>query len=314
MMIGIIHTLLLRLWCRVRKILARIGLAFPDEEVYLLDRNPKEAARLNSQHNFLVDLIGGRPVHPVIPTENLTAVADVATGTGIWLSSLITAPKAYPANRLYLHGFDISSTQFPLSKDITPSHELHLSVHDARDRFPPEHRGRYDLVHLRLLVGALKEVDYPRTMRNIYELLKPGGYLQWDDCDTTAFSTAESSPDPFISCLQETIASAAVNLGLCPMAPMLIEKLANNIGFEDVSRQSYNTIDKPYLHDAARTWLVQVLRSLLPKSMLGTGEATEESVAVERTEKLVGKLQRHCQNVVPVVNLHVVIGKKPISS
>lgn len=89
----------------------------------------------------------------------------------IWLSSLITAPKVHPTDRLYLHGFDISSAQYPFSKDIAPTHELHLSTHDMRNRFPPKHRGRYDLVHLRLLVGALKEEDYLQSMRNIFELL-----------------------------------------------------------------------------------------------------------------------------------------------
>ncbi|KAE8340018.1 hypothetical protein BDV24DRAFT_134460 [Aspergillus arachidicola] len=313
MMVGFVHTLLLRLWRRLEKVLACTGSVSLDDEVYLLNRSPKESARLNAQHNFLVDLIGGKPIHPAIPTENITAIADVATGTGIWLSSLITAPKVHPTNRLYLHGFDISSAQYPFSKDIAPTHELHLSTHDMRNRFPPKHRGRYDLVHLRLLVGALKEEDYLQSMRNIFELLKPGGYLQWDDCDTTAFSTAESSPDPFILRMQETVASAAVNLGLCPTAPVLIEKLAKLVGFEDVSRQSYNTIDKPYLHNSARAWLVQVLRSLLPKSMLGTGEVTEEKDAVDRTERLVEELETRCRNVLPVVNLHVVIARKPLS-
>ncbi|KAB8071182.1 hypothetical protein BDV29DRAFT_22310 [Aspergillus leporis] len=310
-MVGVIHTVLLKLWRRLRKIVARMGSAFPDDEVYLLNRSPRESARLNAQHDFLVDLIGGKPIHPAIPIENITAIADVATGTGIWLSSLTRALKAQPTNRPYLHGFDISSAQYPFYKDITPSHELYLSVHDIRNRFPLEHRERYDLVHVRLLVGALKEEDYSRSMRNLYELLKPGGYLQWDDCDTTAFSTAESPANPFITRMQGTVASAAVNLGLCPTAPVLIEKLANEVGFEDVSRRSYSTIGKPRLHDSARVWLVQVLRSLLPKSMLGTGEFTEERVAVERTERLVEELEVHCRNVLPVVNLHVVVGRKP---
>lgn len=74
------------------------------EEVYLLDRNSKEADRyaescfylkpdqgsianvdilhrLNGQHAFLVDLVGS-PLHPSIPIEGIQAVADIATGTG----------------------------------------------------------------------------------------------------------------------------------------------------------------------------------------------------------------------------------------
>jgi hypothetical protein len=95
----------------------------------------------------------------------------------IWLSSLTRALKAQPTNRPYLHGFDISSAQYPFYKDITPSHELYLSVHDIRNRFPLEHRERYDLVHVRLLVGALKEEDYSRSMRNLYELLSMFQFL-----------------------------------------------------------------------------------------------------------------------------------------
>jgi hypothetical protein len=38
--------------------------------------------RLNEQHGFLVDLIGGSPIHASIPKDRLFAVADIATGTG----------------------------------------------------------------------------------------------------------------------------------------------------------------------------------------------------------------------------------------
>jgi hypothetical protein len=44
-MVGVIHTVLLKLWRRLRKIVARMGSAFPDDEVYLLNRSPRESAR-----------------------------------------------------------------------------------------------------------------------------------------------------------------------------------------------------------------------------------------------------------------------------
>lgn len=68
-------------------------------EVYLLGRDPKESARytplslesikektkqkrLNTQHDFLINLIGASQIHSSIPTDSITRVADIATGTG----------------------------------------------------------------------------------------------------------------------------------------------------------------------------------------------------------------------------------------
>lgn len=45
MMVGFVHTLLLRLWRRLEKVLACTGSVSLDDEVYLLNRSPKESAR-----------------------------------------------------------------------------------------------------------------------------------------------------------------------------------------------------------------------------------------------------------------------------
>ncbi|KAL4895020.1 hypothetical protein BDV59DRAFT_159117 [Aspergillus ambiguus] len=280
------------------------------EDLYILDRNPEESARLNKQHEFLVDLIGGHPIHPSIPTENITAVADVATGTGIWLSSL---PKSLPSpNDLYLHGFDISTTQFPFYKDITPTYEIYLSAHDARDRFPEDHRGRYDLVHLRLLVGAFKEEDYMRTVQNVYELLKPGGYLQWDECDCSAFTTAESPPSALARQMQQVVVDAVHNLGLAREPPKLIEKFAGKIGFVDVSRRVYSTLDKPHLHATASAWVLRLMAMLLPNSFISSGKEADREVAMRRAQRLLKDIEEHCARVLPLVNLQVIVGRKPV--
>lgn len=38
--------------------------------------------RLDEQHTFFVDVIGGSPIHASISKDRLFAVADIATGTG----------------------------------------------------------------------------------------------------------------------------------------------------------------------------------------------------------------------------------------
>ena len=48
---------------------------------------------------------------------------------------------------------------------------MKLSVHDILQPFPKEHLGRYDLVNVRLLVGAIKETDYMTAVTNAASLL-----------------------------------------------------------------------------------------------------------------------------------------------
>lgn len=58
--------------------------------------------------------------------------------------------------------------QFP--KD--PSDEsIQFSLQNCLEPFPLEHHGRYDLVHVRLLVAALKESEYKTAVANIATLL-----------------------------------------------------------------------------------------------------------------------------------------------
>jgi hypothetical protein len=93
-------------------------------------------------------------------------------GKRIWLvEAAQTLHNRHPRRNLSFHGFDISPAQFPFSSLKAPRHNIQLTVHDILQPFPKEHWGRYDLVHVRLLVGAMKEVDYPRAVRNLYDLL-----------------------------------------------------------------------------------------------------------------------------------------------
>ncbi|KAJ5657895.1 uncharacterized protein N7484_001544 [Penicillium longicatenatum] len=103
-------------------------------------------------------------------------IADVGTGTGIWLSDLADAlPKT-----CQLDGFDLSDAMFP-SKDALPDnitfHHQNLLV-----PFPDEYLEKYDVVNVRVMVVALSSNEWEPAVRNMMTLLKPGGYLQWVDC------------------------------------------------------------------------------------------------------------------------------------
>lgn len=142
---------------------------------------------------------------------------------------------------------------------------------------------------------------------------EPGGYLQWTECDFTTFDTEQSPPPLLFTESVRIINTAMAKFNLCGKPAEHIEHEAQRTGFVGVHREKFDTRSKPYLTDAARVWLAQVSRSLLPSTMVRTGEVEEEAVAKQYVEGLVTDFEKHCANVLPLANIQVVVARKPLS-
>jgi len=126
-------------------------------------------------------------------------VADIATGTGIFLLDLA---KILPAAS-ELHGFDISPAQFPQA-DVPANIQFHLA--DAKKPFPSEFHEKFDVVHLRLLIPAMSGDDWETVTQNVCMLLKPGGAIQWTEGNfTQLYPALRGSSDP--SCTSERLSA-----------------------------------------------------------------------------------------------------------
>ena len=91
----------------------------------------------------------------------------------VWLrdtASLLASRNPNLSRPYYLHGFDISAAQFQ-SFHTEKNTEIHLSAQDCLQPFPAEHHGRYDLVHLRFLISALRVGEYEAVVKNAYDIL-----------------------------------------------------------------------------------------------------------------------------------------------
>lgn len=141
---------------------------------YIIARNTGEAERLRVQHEYMLSC-QGYYLHPDIPPLSAdTKVADVCTGTAIFLKDLAAAnPKAE------YHGFDISDSMFP--SDLPSNIHLHLT--DVKQPFEKQWQGVFDIVHIRFLEAAMKKDDWAKVLRHLVTLLKPGGWLQWVEDD-----------------------------------------------------------------------------------------------------------------------------------
>jgi hypothetical protein len=65
---------------------------------------------------------------------------------------------------------------------------VQLEVLDASKPLPEELRGQFDVVHIRLLQSVILNDDPGWVISHCKELLKPGGYLQWEEFDPMAVS------------------------------------------------------------------------------------------------------------------------------
>ncbi|TVY84819.1 N-methyltransferase tcpN [Lachnellula suecica] len=149
-----------------------------DEPKYLLIRGMYPSIRLNLQH-YLWKYGLGYNLHPQIPLTGANCkIADLGTGTGIWLLDL--AQQVPDSTQLY--GFDISDSQYPHEEHLPRN--VHLSVLDHLSPNPPiELQGIFDVVHLRLFLGNVPGGDPTGFLKHALKLLRPGGYIQWDEFD-----------------------------------------------------------------------------------------------------------------------------------
>lgn len=160
-----------------------------DGRGYMLDSSYAAASRLNFQFYLWKDSLQFN-IHPSIPIADSTShVADVAMGTAIWLMDVA---RDLPTTQL--DGFDISLAQAPL-KHWLPSN-VHLRTWNIFDDVPSDLLAKYDIVHVRLLILVVENSDPRPVVQKLVKMLKPGGYLQWDDLNYV--DTCVRAVDPLL--------------------------------------------------------------------------------------------------------------------
>ena len=161
-------------------------MAATNSEAYMLQRNPTESTRLNAQHAFFLALAHNQFIHPSIPRQNLRAIADVGTGTGVWLRETAqelvdgahcthdSSASGVVVDDYEFVGFDVSPSQFPLPEDKAVQGNAHVDfvVHDITEPFPPQYHGKFDLVHVRFLTYAIKAAGLARVVENVVQILR----------------------------------------------------------------------------------------------------------------------------------------------
>ncbi|KAL2864412.1 class I SAM-dependent methyltransferase [Aspergillus lucknowensis] len=278
------------------------------EEIYPLARDKAESTRLNNQHKLVLDASGGA-IDPSIPLNTVSAVADVATGTGVWLYDARKQINETPGTgtQIYYHGFDISAAQFPENPD-----EIEFSVHDILKPFPAEHHNRYDLVNVKFLVAAFPESQYPAAVNNLLTILKPGGYLQWIEFDFSAVvdpngparnPRSDYVTEPWVKFLEHN------NLSLS--APEALETVFKDVGLAKVKHRSALVRGRDHLKPQAREWLLTFFTDMMPLLLLKSGIAASQEQAESEATRRLGELAAYlAEGEIMDVRFGTVVGQK----
>ena len=155
--------------------------------------------RLTAQHFLWKEHLGWN-LHPDVlsnlPQSRPLSVADVACGNGIWISQESRSP-AYPAGTKF-HGFDVSDAQVPSTVGLPENVTFSILNASHSSNIPSEFHEAFDIVHVRLIIGAVPEPTPISFLHSFLTLLRHGGFLQWDEVNTYNCQPFPALPEPCI--------------------------------------------------------------------------------------------------------------------
>ncbi|PYH42145.1 uncharacterized protein BP01DRAFT_418236 [Aspergillus saccharolyticus JOP 1030-1] len=84
--------------------------------------------------------------------------------------------------------------------------------------------GQYDVVHLRMWASNIRENDTAALMRHVQKLLKPGGYIQWEDADLIHQTVQGSRAQEFEEHTREIFQQAGLDYSWVANLPHRLQK------------------------------------------------------------------------------------------
>ncbi|KAI1325844.1 S-adenosyl-L-methionine-dependent methyltransferase [Xylariaceae sp. FL0255] len=202
------------------------------------DRNFRSSARLHMQHTIIQNTLGFM-LEKHVKQSILSAphiplkVADLACGNGKWLLDL-RDELASQGISAELDGYDINSTVFP-APAFLPDSVRFRKVDVLSKPLPQELIGAYDIVHVRALVTVIYNANTTPLLSNILAMLKPGGWLQWEEIRVD-FIAEPATPDLPTSACDTLIGFVSASLKARGVSLDFVHELDQDLtknGFED---------------------------------------------------------------------------------
>jgi len=272
---------------------------------YYLPRDTSESARLAAQHKVWMTNIG-YILNPHIASQlpPNARIADVGTGTGIWLEDLAAESKD---KQYHYQGFDLSKSQ--LAKDLSETFDF--DILNILESIPSQWAGKFDVVHAKLLTCGLAEEDWLTAAKHMLQLLKPGGWLQWSEgANVGILRNFSAARKPTTTSLLETAMAAAHNAGRMLKDGAHVPKTVTDAGFTEVNDDTFAS-DRVV---ETRPGFSQVSLSAFVGNMKAIAGASVDEGRIREVEETAKKCREELERgeVYFRADLHVVTGRRPL--
>ncbi|KAF7777839.1 hypothetical protein Agabi119p4_3911 [Agaricus bisporus var. burnettii] len=123
------------------------------------------------QHELFLRILDQKIIHAPVELQDDDWVLETATGTGIWLQDMAKVTSTKPQ---YI-GIDIESNFFPRASTLPVN--IRFETQSVLD-LPMKWTNKFTLVHQRLLISGLRRHEWEPAVRELYRVVKPGGWIQ----------------------------------------------------------------------------------------------------------------------------------------
>lgn len=142
---------------------------------YVLPKDEQEISRLDFQHYMLRYILQSNYLAPI---QQPKKILDVGCGTGRWATEMA---EAFPEAQVF--GVDVVDSRSPQKTDASGARLLDLSKDfifkqgNVLEGLPfPDNT--FDFVHMRLLLFAVPAEHWPRVLRELLRVTRPGGWIE----------------------------------------------------------------------------------------------------------------------------------------
>ncbi|KAK5126839.1 hypothetical protein LTR08_004589 [Meristemomyces frigidus] len=162
------------------------------------------------------------------PVSNPGHVLDIGTGPGTWA---IDVADKFP--EAIVHGVDL----YPPPNSWVPPN-CYLEVEDVTLEWTWQHR--FDLIHMRLMLGAFNDEQWGEVYRQCHDNLNPGGWIEQVELDVRVMCDDGSlPPDSLIAGWGQNFLDCAVRAGRSLATQTTMGSKIERAGFVNVHEQLF---------------------------------------------------------------------------